>query len=100
DSAVTALLDSTEVWVVPIANPDGVDIVQSGGNSPKYQRKNANFTNGSSCSGNASNQIGVDLNRNTSTHYGKAGTTTQPCGETYRGPKADSEVENSALEAL
>ena len=44
DSAVTTLLDTTEVWVVPVVNPDGVDRVQQGGNSPYLQRKNLDGT--------------------------------------------------------
>ena len=47
DPAVTALMDSTEMWVVPIANPDGVDIVPQGGNNPILQRKNADDAIGS-----------------------------------------------------
>ncbi|TWP53327.1 carboxypeptidase [Lentzea tibetensis] len=97
DSQVTSLLDTTEVWVVPIANPDGVDIVQSGGSSPKLQRKNANNTNGNCTS---SGQIGIDLNRNTSSHFGGTGTSTNPCNETYKGPSADSEAETKALQSL
>ncbi|GAA0264935.1 M14 family zinc carboxypeptidase [Saccharothrix mutabilis subsp. mutabilis] len=100
DAEVTALLDSTEVWVVPIANPDGVNIVQQGGNTPRYQRKNANTTNGSNCSGTSSSHIGVDLNRNTDSHWGGAGTSSNPCDQTYKGPSANSEVETKALQAL
>ncbi|MFJ2578816.1 M14 family zinc carboxypeptidase [Kitasatospora aureofaciens] len=98
DKDVTALLDSTEIWVVPIANPDGVDIVQQGGDTPNYQRKNADDTNGSSC--DFTGQTGVDLNRNAGTHWGGLGTSTDPCSEIYLGPQADSEVENTALEGL
>ncbi|MGE7438155.1 M14 family zinc carboxypeptidase [Kitasatospora sp. NPDC001175] len=98
DPTVTALLDSTEMWVVPIANPDGVDIVQQGGDNPNLQRKNADDTNGSSCDWNG--QIGIDLNRNAGTHWGASGTSDQPCDETYLGPNSDSETENSALENL
>jgi carboxypeptidase T len=94
DSEVTALLDSVEMWVVPIANPDGVDIVQQGGNSPVLQRKNAH---GSNC-GTARN--GIDLNRNTSSHWGGTGSSSSPCSETYRGTVADSEVETKALQQL
>lgn len=100
DAEVTALLDTTEVWVVPVANPDGVNIVQQGGNSPVYQRKNANGTNGSNCGGSASSQLGIDLNRNTDSHWGGAGTSTNPCDQTYKGPSANSEVETKALQAL
>lgn len=98
DSTITSLVNSTELWVVPIANPDGVDIVQQGGDSPNLQRKNANDSNGKHCSGGG--QIGVDLNRNADTHWDTTGVSHDPCSEVYDGPKADSEVENSALEQL
>ncbi|WP_018685052.1 M14 family zinc carboxypeptidase [Actinokineospora enzanensis] len=100
DAQVTALLDSTEVWVVPIANPDGVDIVQRGGGRPYLQRKNGNNSNGPSCgTTGGSSQVGIDLNRNTDSGYG-VGSSTQPCSETYRGPAANSEPETKALQSL
>jgi carboxypeptidase T len=94
DAEVKALLDSIEVWVVPIANPDGVEIVQQGGSSPVLQRKNAH---GSGC---GTGRNGIDLNRNTSSHWGSAGSSTSACAETYRGASADSEVETKALQQL
>ncbi|MCP3801144.1 carboxypeptidase [Allokutzneria sp. A3M-2-11 16] len=97
DTEVTKLMDSTEMWVIPIANPDGVEIVQSGGATPKYQRKNANDSNGT-CTPNG--QIGIDLNRNFNTHHGVPGASTDPCDETYRGPSAASEPETKALQGL
>jgi carboxypeptidase T len=98
--AVTNLLNTTELWVIPIANPDGVDIVQQGGNSPFYHRKNGNDTGGTGCGETSSSQPGVDLNRNASSHYGGASTSTNRCAQTYRGTAADSEAETRALEAL
>ncbi|MDX8029166.1 M14 family zinc carboxypeptidase [Lentzea sp. BCCO 10_0856] len=102
DSEVTSLLDTTEVWVVPIANPDGVQIVQSGGDTPKLQRKNANYTNGpKECPTSEQDpyaQIGIDVNRNFDAQWGDNGTSSDPCSQVYRGPKADSEVETRALE--
>ncbi|GLZ78793.1 peptidase M14 [Actinorhabdospora filicis] len=92
DARITALLDSTEVWIVPIANPDGVDIVASGGNRPKLQRKNANNSRG--CSGTS---IGVDLNRNSSYKWGNESNSA--CSETYQGTAAASEPEVKALES-
>lgn len=91
DPAVTEILDTTEVWVVPIVNPDGVDKVASGGNRPLLQRKNLH--NYGNCTGTG---IGVDLNRNHSYAWGSAGTS--PCGETYQGPRAASEPEIIAIE--
>jgi Zinc carboxypeptidase len=93
DAEVTSILDTTEVWVVPIVNPDGVDIVASGGNQPLMQRKNANNT-GATCSVPS---YGIDLNRNSSFKWGGAGTSR--CGETYQGTAAASEPETKALEA-
>ncbi|CRK59432.1 Aminopeptidase Y (Arg, Lys, Leu preference) [Alloactinosynnema sp. L-07] len=93
NAEITSILDTTEVWVVPIANPDGVDIVQQGGNSPILQRKNAN---GSGC---AADSNGVDLNRNTSSGYG-TGSSASKCDQTYRGTAANSEVETRALQGL
>jgi carboxypeptidase T len=102
NAEVTALLDSTEVWVVPIVNPDGVDLVQQGGNRPYLQRKNLNKAGGAGCANppTGSNQAGVDLNRNTATHWGGAGTSSSPCSQTYRGTGPDSEPETQAIEGL
>ncbi|WP_410592940.1 M14 family zinc carboxypeptidase [Amycolatopsis sp. lyj-23] len=94
DATAKSILDSTEVWVVPIANPDGVDIVASGGNSPKLQRKNADNSRGG-CTGTG---IGVDLNRNSTFKWG--GDSNSACAETYQGVSAGSEPEVQALEKL
>ena len=102
DAAVTALLDSTEVWVIPIVNPDGVDVVQQGGTRPYLQRKNLNTSNGTRCANppTASNQGGVDLNRNTNSHWNTSGTSRNACAQTYPGRTADSEPETVAIERL
>ena len=101
DPDVTALLDNNEMWVVPLINPDGRQIVEQGGNSPYLQRKNANNTVGS-CSNppTSSNQFGVDLNRNANFKWGGLGTSTGACDQTYRGTGAASEPEEQALESL
>lgn len=100
DAAITKLMDTTEMWVVPDANPDGVDMVAAGGDAPVLQRKNADDSHGSRCGVSAYSQIGVDLNRNTASHWGTSGTSDAVCDQTYGGPAGDSEVENSALENL
>ncbi|RRR98620.1 M14 family zinc carboxypeptidase [Glycomyces terrestris] len=91
DAATTDLLDTTEVWVVPVVNPDGVDIVASGGDDPVLQRKNANDS-----AGNCGARLGVDLNRNSSYEWGA--DSTNPCAETYQGTTAASEPETRAVE--
>ncbi|WP_308294763.1 M14 family zinc carboxypeptidase [Streptomyces sp. JJ66] len=104
DTKATELLDTREIWVVPIGNPDGVDMVQqgfSGGPSgQQWHRKNANHTHGSNCSENSGSGIGIDLNRNNSSHWGGAGTSSNPCSQVYKGPAADSEHETKALHSL
>ncbi|MCH7230397.1 peptidase M14 [Glycomyces sp. L485] len=91
DEAITSLMDTTEMWVVPIANPDGVDIVASGGDAPVLQRKNANGS-----AGNCGSRLGVDLNRNSTFAWGA--DSTYPCSETYQGASAGSEPETAAIE--
>ncbi|OLB77698.1 MAG: hypothetical protein AUI14_15335 [Actinobacteria bacterium 13_2_20CM_2_71_6] len=102
DAEVTALLNGTEVWVVPIVNPDGVDLVQQGGNRPYLQRKNLDGSAGGSCPNppTGSSQIGVDLNRNTNNHWGTAGVSSSPCSQTFPGRSGDSEPETKAIESL
>ncbi|MEV8509158.1 M14 family zinc carboxypeptidase [Actinoplanes sp. NPDC051475] len=87
---VTRLMDTTELWVIPIANPDGVDIVSSNSTRPVSQRKNAH-DNG--CSGTGR---GVDLNRNSSYHWDVNQGTK--CSETYPGTNAASEPETQGIQ--
>lgn len=101
DPDVTQIMDTTEVWVIPVVNPDGREIVESGGNSPYLQRKNANNSLGNcAVPPTASNQHGVDLNRNATFGWGGVGTSTDPCAQTYRGGSASSEPEQQSLELL
>jgi hypothetical protein len=105
DPEVSWLMDHVEMWVVPLVNPDGREIVESGGTVPYLQRKNANNTApGSAACANppsASSQAGVDLNRNSSTpNWGGAGTSTNPCAQTYLGVAPASEPETQAIQGL
>jgi hypothetical protein len=101
DTTVTNLLNTTEIWVIPVLNPDGRKIVEGGGNSPYYQRKNANNSRGSCANPpTASNQYGVDLNRNATFHWGGVGSSTSVCTQTYRGVSAASEPETAAHQGL
>ncbi|MBA3524549.1 MAG: hypothetical protein H0T85_08370 [Geodermatophilaceae bacterium] len=106
DAAVTGLLDTTEVWIVPQINPDGIETAQTGiiedglgQSSDAWQRKNRHAGT-KSCSGGNFSQIGIDLNRNFASNWGGAGTSGDQCNLTYRGTAADSETETTAVEAL
>jgi hypothetical protein len=102
DAQVTALLDSTEVWLIPHLNPDGLEVVQDGikeqglgEDSPAWQRKNTN-PGDIECSGTwAFSHRGVDLNRNYPSHWGGAGTDPNQCGQTWPGVEENSEPETS-----
>ncbi|WP_069161432.1 M14 family zinc carboxypeptidase [Nocardia altamirensis] len=101
DPAVTKILDTTEVWVVPVTNPDGVDVTASGGNRPKMQRKNVdNSQTPQSCSvvDGSGNGPGVDLNRNFPTRWGA--DSRNPCSQTFQGPRGGSEPETQAIQKL
>jgi carboxypeptidase T len=103
DADITALMDSTEFWVLPLANPDGREIAELGAGSPYLQRKTANGTaSGGVCANppTVSNQAGVDINRNHSFQWGGVGSSTGPCDQTYRGTSAASEPETQALQNL
>lgn len=94
DPEITALLDTRELWVVPIANPDGVDVVASNPTRPLLQRKNVDDSAGDCRAG----YPGVDLNRNSSLHWD--GDEGGPCDEMYPGAKAASEPETVAIQGL
>lgn len=112
DPQTTSLLKSTEVWIVPQVNPDGVDIVQhgitahgTGYDSPAWQRKNDDEAQtppgGCSAEGEwAFAQPGVDLNRNNDFQWGGQGTSTDPCDQQYLGIAPDSEPETTAMQSL
>jgi len=85
DPAIREFVDSTELWVVPVVNPDGYQYTWS---KDRYWRKNRR--DGS----------GVDLNRNFSVGWGGSGSSGLKRSETYRGARAFSELESSALRDL
>jgi carboxypeptidase T len=82
DPAIRAFVDSTELWVVPVANPDGYQYSWS---SNRYWRKNRR------------GGYGVDLNRNFSVGWGGSGSSGRQGAQDYRGEYAFSEPESAAL---
>jgi len=94
DPDVTWLLDEHLIYVFTTANPDG-HIKNETGQPWAYWRKNTHPYG--SCS---STTYGVDLNRNSSFHWGGPGASTDPCDDTYRGPSAASETETVRVESF
>ncbi|HNT75534.1 MAG TPA: M14 family zinc carboxypeptidase [Anaerolineae bacterium] len=92
DPDVTWLLDAHLIYVLVSANPDG-HVKNEAGQPWAYWRKNTRPYG--SCSADT---YGIDLNRNSSFHWGGPGASSYPCDDTYRGPSAASESETAQLE--
>ncbi|MFR9776420.1 M14 family zinc carboxypeptidase [Micromonospora sp. MS34] len=97
DREITRLLDTTELWFLPVANPDGYDHTFTPGN--RLWRKNLRDNDGD---GQITGTDGVDLNRNFDFKWGydDEGSSPEPASETYRGTGPSSEPETRALDAL
>ncbi len=90
DSRITNIVNSREVWIVFVVNPDGAEYDISGGRFHSW-RKNRQPTPGTSA-------IGTDLNRNFGYRWGGGGrTSADPYDLTYHGPSAFSAPETRAM---
>lgn len=109
DPEATWLLDHHQIYLAPLTNPDGHDLVEIGnleqhGSHPFRWRKNARPLAGCPWPPtDAGAGSGVDLNRNFPFEWGiaddRAGSVT-PCDPYYRGTSAGSEPETQALMSL
>ena len=97
DEQITALIDTTEVWFVVCANPDGYEHTFTEGN--RLWRKNLRDNDGD---GEITREDGVDPNRNFSSrwNYDTAGSSGSNTSATYRGPGPASEPMVQALQDL
>ena len=87
---ITNIVNTREIWIIFLANPDGAEHDISGGKF-HYWRKNRQPTPGTP-------YIGTDLNRNYGYRWGGGGrTSTNPQAITYRGTKAFSTPEARAV---
>jgi hypothetical protein len=94
---VRKLVNTRELWFVPVANPDGYDWTFEPGQ--RLWRKNLRDNNGD---GQIAPGDGVDLNRNFDYRWGydNEGSSPDPSSETYRGPAPNSEPETQGLDRL
>ena len=93
---VTNLVNTRELWFMPVANPDGYQYTFDG---DRLWRKNLHDNDGD---GQITNADGVDLNRNYDINWGydDEGSSSQISSETYRGTEPASEPEVQAHQAL
>jgi Zinc carboxypeptidase/Immune inhibitor A peptidase M6 len=97
DPKIRRIVDTTELWFVPVANPDGYDYTFTEGN--RLWRKNLRDNDGD---GAITGADGVDPNRNYPAKWGydNEGSSPSPSSETYRGTAPASEPETRALDGL
>jgi hypothetical protein len=93
DDRVTRLLDTTQVWIVPVANPDGYQYTFD---VERLWRKNLRDNDGD---GQITIADGVDINRNFDSHWGLDDEGSSPVisDATYRGSGPNSEPETLAV---
>lgn len=78
DQRITDIVDSREIWIVPMVNPDGAEYDMSDGVFRQW-RKNRQPIPGSEA-------IGVDLNRQFAFKWSCCGAGLSPFADMYRGP--------------
>lgn len=92
DPMVKSIVDNTELYFIPVVNPDGYLYNEStdpnGGGLWRKNRKD-----------NGNNSFGVDLNRNYSRFWGfdNSGSSPSTNNNTYRGVSAFSEAETRMI---
>ncbi len=90
DDVVTDWIDSNQIWVVPVINPDGYEVSVQQWHT--YHRKNMR-DNDQDGNPDFSTVDGVDVNRNFGYVWGNNGASNSPGSHIYHGPSAWSEIE-------
>lgn len=94
---ITSMVDSIEIWITPIVNPEGYKYIVDNRLVSPWWRKNLRDNNKNSRFDPDAD--GVDLNRNYDYYFANGGSET-PGSWTYRGPYAFSESEIAARRDL
>jgi len=102
DPTITEYVDNTQIWFVPMVNPNGHKIVWD--QDDVWWRKNIRDNNDNHQFDTdhawGTGDDGVDPNRNYGFQWGFTGASGNPNGETYHGPEPFSEPEIQAIEQL
>ncbi|MGA5086435.1 M14 family zinc carboxypeptidase [Streptomyces pseudogriseolus] len=98
DRRIKRIVDTTELWFVLSANPDGYDHTFAD-DANRLWRKNLRDVDGD---GKIGSGDGVDLNRNFPYKWGydDEGSSPSPSSQTYRGASPGSEPETQAIDAF
>jgi hypothetical protein len=93
---VVDILETRELWFVPVVNPDGYEFTFT---TERLWRKNLRDNDDN---GTINNADGVDLNRNYPEHWGweDERSSSVPSNETYRGETPGSEPETKSSMGL
>jgi carboxypeptidase T len=86
--AVRALLESRDIWIVPMVNPDGVEWDIASNRYRNWRKNRRNNGNGT---------YGVDLNRNYGFRWGTGGSSRDPASDVYMGTEPFSEPETRVI---
>lgn len=91
NARVDSLLQTRDIWIIPVANPDGYQYTFT---ADRLWRKTR--------SSQAGGAFGVDMNRNHRANWGydNNGSSGEPFSEIYRGPVPASEIEVRNIEAF
>jgi carboxypeptidase T len=91
DPEIRRLVDQSEIWIVPLVNPDGLEYTL---HFYRYWRKNRRL--------NPDGSYGVDINRNYGYMWGydNLGSNPEPGSDIYRGAAPFSEPETQAVRNL
>lgn len=87
DPKLTAVLNQMDIFLEIVTNPDGYAFTHT---NSRMWRKTRKPNPGSLC-------VGVDPNRNWKAGFGGPGSSGDPCSQTYRGPRAQSESEVNSI---
>jgi carboxypeptidase T len=74
---VTNIVNSREIWIIPVLNPDGTEFDISGGVFHKWRKNRQTF--------NWTRKVGIDLNRNFGFMWGNKGSSAKVKSGQYRG---------------
>ena len=96
DTTVTRLVDTREIWILPMLNPDGHVYVENNHSGAWWTWWRLNRRD------NGDGTFGVDLNRNFGFQWGydDVGSSPVPGSQTYRGTGPFSEPETQAIRAF